>query len=62
MNEKHITVSAEPIGFFGGELRYTVEVNGMIDYLEIMSADEVRSLIAALQQALKDNGEEGGAS
>ena len=60
MKERVFAVVAEPIST--GETRYTVEVNGMTDYLEVLTAEEVRTLIGMLQQVLDANLQEGGVS
>ena len=58
MNERKFAVVAEPIST--GETRYTVEVNGMTDYPEVLTAEEVRTIIGMLQQVLDENEGKGG--
>lgn len=46
-----------------GDWRYSIEVDDQIDFVELLTADEVRSLIGVLQRALDAHaGQEGGAS
>ena len=46
-----------------GDWRYSIEVDDQIDFAELLTADEVRSLIGVLQRALDAHAvREGGAS
>lgn len=54
VTEERITVVVQRRfdGLHPSDKRYTIEVDGATDYLEMLTADEVRCLIAVLQQAL----------